>query len=171
MSDNYELRWEVAGAVQLSRTFTRLGAVLRDFRRPLRRLAREVIYPEIKHQFETEGNPAWPPLSPGYARRKALKYPGRPKLVASGALRKSLVNRNATGSIYTLTKEYLEIGTSLKTPNKRWNLGLIHQLGAPRAKVPARPMLRLRPEAQTQAVVIFHEWFREQGRRLGINAE
>jgi len=111
MSDNYELRWEVAGTVQLSRTFTRLGAVLRDFRRPLGRLAREVIYPEIKHQFETEGNPAWPPLSPGYARRKALKYPGRPKLVASGALRKSLVNRNATGSIYTLTKEYLEIGT------------------------------------------------------------
>jgi phage gpG-like protein len=168
MPDTFQLRWEIAGQVQLSRTFTRLAATLTDFRKPLRRMYKEVILPEIKEQFEAEGAPAWPELSPAYAARKARRHPGKPKLVVSGALMGSLTQKTARGAIFNLTKEQLEVGTDLTTPDGKWSLGRIHQEGAPRASVPARPMLRLRPEAQTRAVEIFAAWFYEEGRRLGV---
>ncbi len=168
MNDTYELRWEIAGQVQLSRTFTRLAAQLTDFRKPLRRMYEEVILPEIRAQFAAEGLPPWPKLSDAYAARKAREHGAKPKLVVSGALMASLTDRGAPGAVFRLTREQLTVGTALATPDGKWSLGRIHQEGAPRANVPERPMLRLRPEAQTRAVEIFAHWFAEEGRRLGV---
>lgn len=162
---SYQLRWEVAGQVQLSRTFTRLALDLRDLREPLRQVAHDVIYPEIRHQFDHDGEPAWPGLSPGYARLKARRHPGVPLLIASGALRRSLTEPDQPHAIYELTADSLTLGTSLPTPGGEWNLGLLHQLGAARANIPPRLMLRLRAAAQTQAVVIFENWFTAVARR------
>ena len=166
----YTISWEIAGEVQLSRTLTRLALDLHDFREPLKRVGKEVVYPEIKHQFDVEGDPTkWPALSPGYARWKARHYPGVPMLTAKGGLRRSLTYKGAPGAIYDLTKEQLAIGTSLQTPGGKWNLGLIHQLGAPRAHIPARPMLKLRVAAQGRAVAIFSDWFVEMARRAEVS--
>ena len=165
MDNTYQVRWEIAGDVQLARTFVRLGVVLQDFREPLRRIADELIYPEIKHQFAAEGDTIWPAYrSAAYAAFK--RRIGKPKLVVTGALQRSLTTKRARGSVYRLTKELLEIGTQLQTPDGQWNLGLIHQKGAPRANIQARPMMRLRRSAQTKAVEIFTSWFRSEGRRI-----
>lgn len=168
MPESFNLNWEIAGERQLARRFTHLALAPTNFKKPLARMARDVIYPEIRHQFESEGNPGWAALSAHYRSWKALHYPGKPKLVATGKLKASLTNRKAAGAIYRLTKEELVIGTNLKTPDGEWNLGLIHQLGAPRASIPARPMMRLRASAQTQAVMIFSEWLYAEGRRAEV---
>ena len=166
----YTISWEIAGEVQLSRTLTRLAIDLHDFRVPLKQVGKEVVYPEIRNQFGKEGDPGhWPRLSPGYARWKARHHIGAPMLVASGALRASLTFAGAPGAIYDLTKEQLTIGTSLQTPGGKWNLGLIHQQGAPRAHIPARPMLKRRVAAQGRAVTIFSDWFAEMGRKAEVS--
>ena len=41
------------------------------------------------------GGPAWPALSPAYAKQKAKKFPGRKILARTGRLRKSLTTRGA----------------------------------------------------------------------------
>lgn len=46
----------------------------------------------------SKGNQArygWPALSPDYAKRKAEKFPGRPMLVQTGELKKSVIGRGA----------------------------------------------------------------------------
>jgi phage gpG-like protein len=165
---SFDLNWTIAGERQLARRFTRLAMTLSNYARPLARMARDVIYPEIRHQFQAEGDPGWDPLSAAYAAWKARKYPGKPKLQATGALLASLTNRRAKHAIYTLTKDELIIGTSLRTPDGEWNLGLLHQLGAPKAKLPARPMMRLRESAQTRAVEIFARWLWEEGQHAEV---
>jgi phage gpG-like protein len=164
MPDTFDLNWEIAGERQLAARFTRLAVTFTDFRRPLARMARDVIIPEIRHQFESEGDPAWVALSAAYQRWKDKHYPGQPKLQRTGALRASLLNRRAAGAIYRLTKTELVIGTALQTPDGKWNLGLIHHLGADRVPIPARPIMRLRASAQTEAVIIFSRWLWEEGR-------
>lgn len=168
MPNYFNLDWEVAGERQIARRFAHLAIAITNFRKPLARMARDVIYPEIKNQFGSEGDPDWSALSKRYAAWKQRHHPGKPKLVITGKLRASLTGRKATGSIYQLTKEQLVIGTSLKTPDGDWNLGRIHQEGAPRASIPARPMMRLRASAQTQAVQIFADWLYQEGRRAEV---
>lgn len=167
---SFDLNWTVAGERQLARRFTVLAMNLSNYARPLARMARDVIYPEIRHQFQSEGDPQWDALSAAYRRWKALHYPGKQILQATGALLASLTNRRAPHAIYSLTKTMLVIGTDLRTPDGDWNIGLLHQLGAPRASLPARPMLRLRASAQTRAVEIFARWLWEEGRHAEVGS-
>lgn len=159
----YEIRWEVVGETQLRRRLSGIALQLTDYREPLQQLADEVIYPEIRQQFEAQGNPPWPSLTSRYAARKARQYPGAGILVRTGDLKRSLTTKRARGSIYSLTEHQLVIGSRLRTPGGRWNLGLLHQKGAPRAKLPARPPLRLTPQKQFRAVEIFHRWLLARG--------
>lgn len=46
----------------------------------------EVVMPEIKEQFDTEGRGAWAPVTPETARRKRKLYGDRPTLQATGAM-------------------------------------------------------------------------------------
>jgi hypothetical protein len=68
--------WDVAGDVQLRRGLTNLARDFSDLRTPLRKFGDEVIYPATREQFDREGDPAWPELSPAYAARKAKIAPG-----------------------------------------------------------------------------------------------
>jgi phage gpG-like protein len=148
------LTYTVADTVQLDRALNRIAIQVDDFTRPLEQSS-DIIYAETKHQFETEGSPDWEPLSEAYARRKARKFPGQPILRATNRLMQSLINAGAEGAIHTLTKTLLVIGSSLQVG--KWNLGLIHQKGAPRASIPAREMLRLRPSARTRIILAFRD--------------
>lgn len=169
MNTALELRWEVAGEVQLARRLQHLALAVTNFRKPLARLARDVIYPEIRHQFDSEGDPDWADYqSDAYRRWKERTHEGAPKMVLTGALRKSLVSRQGDQAIYRLSQEELVVGTGLTTPDGKWNLGLIHQLGTRDGRIPARPLMRLRSAAQTRAVVIFSDWLYQEGRRAEV---
>ena len=164
----HEIKWSIGGVTQLRRRLHGLALSLSDFTEPLRQVGAQVIYPEIVHQFRRQGQPRWQSLQERYAARKRRKYGDKPILQATGALMASLTDPQAAGAIYELDPLKLTIGTSLTTPGGKWNLGLIHQEGAERASIPARPMLRLRPSAQTRAVGIFHRWFLGQGKEHGV---
>lgn len=91
-------------------------------------------------QFDAEGQgPAegkWPALSERYAKAKAKRWPGRPILVASGALRAALATGGAQG-LREVTEKTMAYGTR----------GLIyasfHQTGTP--NMPARPEVDFGP--------------------------
>lgn len=134
----------VDGEEQLSRRFNRMAARARDLTPFFSDDVPPILGRAIKHQFDVSGEPMWPPLSAAYARLKARKFGRHPILVRTGALRMSLVAAGAPGNIKLATATSLTWGTSLRVgKGGKYNLGLIHQRGAPKAKIPARPLLRL----------------------------
>jgi phage gpG-like protein len=67
--------------------------------------------------FATEGSAGgerWEPLSPGYAKSKQKKFPGRKILQRKGKLRRSLVNKGADHVAfgYTEPQPTVEVGTA-----------------------------------------------------------
>lgn len=161
---SYELRWEIAGELQLGRRFSRLALDLRDFREPLGDMA-DLIYAENRQQFAAEGRPSWPKLSTGYQRWKDRHFPGAKIMHRTGKLERSLTDRKATGAVFRLTNDLLEVGSGLKVG--RYNLGLIHQKPVT-ARVPQRRTMVLTKTAQTQATMIFADWFDRKGREAGV---
>lgn len=159
------MSWEVAGDVQLRRAFPALAVEMTDLREPLKRVGERVIYPATRHQFASEGDPAWPALSPAYARRKAAKVPGAKILHYTGALEESLTDQSDSSALYRLEKMELEIGSQLMVG--QYNLALIHY--APKnSPLPARKMMRLGPDDQTEFVRVFEDWLEEEMKRQGI---
>lgn len=74
---------------------------------------------------------AWAPLKPAtLARKEKMKYGSAP-LVASGALARS------PRVIYTVNKDTVVVGSDRRAGP--YSLAAIHQLGAPKANIPARP--------------------------------
>jgi hypothetical protein len=161
----FDLRWDVAGETQLRRRFTHLERSFDDLREPFTG-ALGVIEDETRHQFGAEGDPAWAPLSAAYADRKQRRWGHVTKLIASGALALSLIERWAKGAIVEIEPDYLRRGTSLLVGKARkWNLGLLHQRGT--RTMPARKPLRLRASAQDRILRIFRDWFWRQGEGAG----
>jgi phage gpG-like protein len=84
--------------------------------------------------FAAEGEGAWEPLSPNYAKWKAKYYPGQPLLVLRGDLRSSLVARLSTFAIYEAEPASLTLGSSV--PYAR-----AHHYGYKERNLPARPLI------------------------------
>ena len=162
------IRWSVAGDVLLDRAFTRLAIDVADFT-PALRDAGDILYSEIEHQFSSEGEPAWAPLSPRYAARKARRYPGKPILQATGAMMDSLTTNSAPGSVYELTPTSLTVGSELSVG--KWCLPLIHYSSAPRANIPPRPMIRLRKGAKSRIGKAFRRHFEAEAKRQGVGLQ
>ncbi len=162
------IHWSVAGDVLLDRAFTRLAIDVADFT-PALSSSGDILYSEIAHQFESEGEPSWAPLSPRYAARKARRFPGKPILQATGAMMESLTTNSAIGSVYELTPVSLTVGSDLRVG--KWCLPLIHYSGAPRANIPARPMIRLRQGAKSRITRAFRRHFEAEAKRQGVGVE
>lgn len=162
------LGWEVAGDVQLRRALTNIPRAFDDLRQPLRKFGDDVIYPATRKQFASEGDPAWPELSPAYAARKARLAPGAKILHLTGALEESLTDKAGVDALYRLDRLELEIGSALMVGDGRWNLALIHYKPE-RSDLPARRMMRLTTDDQTRGVMIFHDWLSAEGRKEGIS--
>lgn len=143
------LRFQVADKVLLDRALPRIAIELDDWT-PALEASSDIIYAEISHQFSAQGQPPWAPLSRSYAARKARKFPGKPLLRATDGLYESLTIPGAAGNVHQITKDTLVIGSSLMVG--KWNLGLLHDKGAPNASLPARPIMRFRREARTAIV-------------------
>jgi phage gpG-like protein len=160
----FQLKWELAGEQQLGQAFVVLAQDLTDFRVPFEDLAK-LIYRENAAQFAAQGRPAWEKLSDKYAAWKARHFPGLPIMQRTGALLASLTQRNAAGSIFRLTADELEIGTSLQVD--KYNLGLLHQKPTPGAR-PQRRLMVIDEPARDKAYAIFESWFERKAREAGI---
>jgi phage gpG-like protein len=91
--------------------------------------------------FKSESSPAgvpWAALSPAYAKRKAADKKARyglKKLKYTGVLFDSLAA--------TILPDGVRVGTNVSVG--KYSLGAIHQYGAPKRNIPARPFLPLDP--------------------------
>lgn len=96
---------------------------------------------EVKMIFEKKQSRGevmkWAPLSDnpegkGYATWKARHYPGKPILVRTGALKKSMITKGAEGNITAIGKTQAIFGTSIP-------YGIYHDSDKPRrSKLPRR---------------------------------
>lgn len=77
------------------------------------------------HQQPRAAGLRWPPLSPRYAARKAIEFPGAPILVRTGTLRRSMTIQGASGNIAAISKTSAVFGTSVP-------YGIYHDSDAPR---------------------------------------
>ena len=126
---------EIEGVTVLNRAFNRIDQHISDFRGIWPDVTR-TIYGIFGKAFDTEGASTaagkWKALTPSYAKRKAIQYPGQPILRATNSLFESMTDPEAPGAIYRPERDQLTIGT--KDPK-----GRAHQHGG--GRLPARPII------------------------------
>lgn len=115
--------------VGLDKTIERLTAMARRLRdlRPAWRSVLSYLKRATEQTFVSQGariGTQWAPLSEGYAKQKAVVYPGQPILRASDAMFNSLVGGNSD-SVVEIQEQELTYGT--RTKYARY-----HQDGTPR---------------------------------------
>lgn len=104
----------VDGVEVLNRSFNRIERHISDFRN---------IWPEVSGRiygifgraFDTEGRSTaagkFKPLTPAYAKRKAIKYPGQTILKATNSLYESMTDPDAPDAIFRPERDQLIMGT------------------------------------------------------------
>lgn len=164
-----EIRIDLEGLDENERALAQLVAATTDLRLFWPRLV-PIFVGWMREQFETEGDWAddpWAPLSEPYATRKALKYPGKGILYATGDLRRaaSLPRRFVTPETLELVIDDSEMLHGGKTAR---SVGPYHQEGTD--TMPARPLIPevLPVEAQAQVVEAANEYVDELVQRLGL---
>ncbi len=134
----YAVGWDAASPdalEQLAMGFERAGIEVSKWGTYLFPRLMPVFEQAVARQFSEEGGgPSqgkWPELSDAYAARKARRWPGRPILVASGALVAALTNSHSAGALRETTPTTLAYGT------RGIEYASYHQTGTPR--MPSRP--------------------------------
>lgn len=80
--------------------------------------------------FASSGGGTWAPLSPEYAAAKAAKFPGKPILIATGELQKSIVTPAAAMRITSpYTMDW--VSDRMTEGSNPWNLAYLHREGTP----------------------------------------
>jgi phage gpG-like protein len=105
----------------------------------------QVIPDFIKKNFDSLGSRlgwTWQPLTPAYAKAKAIKYPGNPILVASGHLRLGATLLNAPGNFVYWSGNTMLYGVD--PTQYRGSYPIYHQYGT--SKMSARPFMGLANE-------------------------
>lgn len=100
-----------------------------------------------------EGNPAFAPLNPRYARHKGHRYPGAPILTRSGRMRASLAGLTGD-SVAEVSPDRLVYGT-------RVPYAVYHQMGT--RKMPKRPPLRLSKPLTARILAALRRYLVEVG--------
>ncbi len=85
----------------------------------------------------------WDPLKPETISKKAKMDYGSSPLIASGTLAHS-------PRFIEANKNYVTVGSDRRAG--AWSLAGIHQLGAPRAHIPARPFFPFKPSGEATAL-------------------
>jgi hypothetical protein len=112
----------------------RLAATTNDFRIPFGLIAKE-FYQSNKKIFSLKSAGKYPDLSPKYkiAKQREVGFV-YPILLKTGALAASLLKPNANGSVRTIRKQELLLGTRI--PYAKF-----HQSDEPRTKIPLRKVV------------------------------
>ena len=124
----------------------------------LRRMGEKLVEWAQKAFTVPSKRPAvWPELSPRTLAKKKKEKHGSKPLIASGTLAKS-------PRVVSVTRNEVVIGSDRETKKGSGiSLAAIHQLGAPRRHIPARPFFPFQnghtmPEAQAQVAAILRSW-------------
>lgn len=146
---SFQLKWEIEGEVQLSRKLLMMSSRLKDWTPAFKQTATYLKDVYSQEVFKTQGGAIgerWSPLSKAYALQKSKKYPGKPPLVATGAMQNGFMTLWRPDMAQVWNKiEYFKY----------------HQSNQPRTKLPRRMMMKL-ANAQTQQVVrIFNTYFQK----------
>lgn len=133
----FRLSFLVAGEAQMDRILSRFGDAAEDLSPVYEEIADDFLEIE-ERQFTSggAGSGGWAPLNPRYAARK--KGPGI--LRETLALFNSLTRRGAPGAIRRITKDTIELGSSV-TSDRGFPYPVAHALGT--SKMPARPPIDL----------------------------
>lgn len=116
---------------------------------PVMRNIAQALESETEGNFQNQRGPGggWPALKPATVLDRLRQgYGGAsPILQRSGTLARSIESRSG--------RDFAEVGTNQKTPGGVWSLGAIHQFGAPRRNIEARPFLPVDAQGRLQADV------------------
>ncbi len=156
-----ELRVDVAGDVQLARSFSRFADDVKDLSDAFREIAKDFHEVVERKQFESEGSygsGGWAALSPDYAEQKARDFPGRPLLVRTGLMKESLLGENPW-SIEDIQPLQMKVGTKLE-------YAIYHQKKT--SKMPARPVIDLTEEDKRRFTHIIHKSLVAQAKEAGL---
>lgn len=112
MSGEAWLSFEMMNWGPIQKKMRQLTAHLEDIR-PLALALDPFVYQHFREWFDSQGEGTWEPLSNEYAAWKAANYPGAPILVASGDLRRSLVDQGSKGNVRRIERDSAEWGTDI----------------------------------------------------------
>lgn len=124
-----QLTIQITGTKKVIRKLERLGPKLNNNKSAMVDIGRNAAKYYSNQGFNSQGGVfgrAWTPLKAATAIRKARRYPGRPPLVATGAMR--------DGFTYVAGSNQVLIGN--KTDYFKY-----HQSTAPRTRLPRRAMM------------------------------
>lgn len=144
---NLRFTFSTVGIKQVDTIFKDVNERANDLSIPFEQIKNDFYNLEeevFANQGNFEGLQEWAQLSPEYEKRKSILHPGAGKLEVSGALRKSF-KEGEDGNVTRVSPTLLEMGSSLKTPDGKYNLALLHQTGT--SKMPKRLPVRI-PEGR-----------------------
>lgn len=121
---------------------------LSDFTEPLRVALTDIIIPSIETNFAMQGRPSWPKLALSTVISRGWKT--GPILHRTG----KLYGAATSPSSFTVTRDMLAM-TNITAKVKYAGY---HQMGAPRANVPARPYVEYQPEDMDNIAILFGLW-------------
>lgn len=133
----------VVNEVQFTTVLKMLEGAVKDAT-PAWKLIVEDFKEYEKETFASEGaistRHGWQPLSRAYESWKAVQYPNKKILHASGALENSLTG--GPGFYQDIRPLALAVGSTLRDKKTgKWNIGLLHQMGT--FALPVREVIRL----------------------------
>ncbi|PIP38188.1 MAG: hypothetical protein COX19_14105 [Desulfobacterales bacterium CG23_combo_of_CG06-09_8_20_14_all_51_8] len=148
----------IEGEKSLSRNLTTLDWNLKNWRSEFTETGKYLQNFFAGQVFSTRGGvigESWKPLSPAYAARKAMRYPGRGILEATGRMRGSFQ--------YESSNMWTRVFNTV-------NYFKYHQSRMPRTRLPRRVMMKLDNQRKQSIVQIFHKgldnFIRKSGFRL-----
>lgn len=126
----------ISGTQEELNKLAKLKGGLRDFTTAMRTVGDLMVKYYAGKGYASQGGVfgvVWPSLNPVYARRKAISYPGRGILEASGTMKRSFDATSTSDSVsVTNTAPY----------------AIYHQSTEPRTKMPYRPIMRINDDVK-----------------------
>lgn len=149
------LRFGVVGANRMESMFNHLERIPEDFRPVFEGMA-EDFWEEEERIFDSEG-PGWRALSPKYAEWKFKHFPGKRIMERTGALKASLTEGFAEGSVFEVFPHQMVLGTS--NP-----YAIYHQTGSIKVEnhPPKRQLVTLDNDLQTKWNHRMVDWLRDE---------
>lgn len=158
----FQIIGTVDGVETVNRAFNRTEGFIADMRN-FAPVVSDEFYRAEAEQFQSEGargaSGKWSPLSKAYERYKAVKFPGKGILEATGALKESLTDREALDAIFSASREEIVLGT--KVP-----YAVAHHRG--RGRLPARPVISLSEAQKRRMQKAIQQQLVEFTRRAGF---
>lgn len=143
--------------VKLTTALERAGLELADVGKHILPKLTPALETSVTKQFDSRGSGpitgAWAPLTEKYAKWKARKYPGKPILELTGALRAALTTSTDSKALRST------VGNSLSYGTKGIEYASAHQTGTP--KMVQRPPFDFGPDFEKTIAQAAHDGARE----------